>query len=242
MILFYIRHGEPIYNPDQLTPEGHKQAEALGKRLATLGITRIFSSTSNRAIQTAEPLSRLTGIEIELEDFAHESHAHKEFSAANESGSMVWVNGLERFRKNFARPDIKNDPKWYERPEFEGQNFKAGVERVNRETDAFMEKLGYKHDRENGIYIQGSPKDERVALFAHAGFGHVFMSSLLDIPYPTIANEFQMGLTGVTAVIFKEMYGFCVPSVHMYSGDGHLYKEGLPTSFDCHDIVFKKKD
>ena len=32
MILFYIRHGEPIYNPDQLTPHGHEQAEALGKR------------------------------------------------------------------------------------------------------------------------------------------------------------------------------------------------------------------
>ena len=116
------------------------------------------------------------------------------------------------------------------------------MERVNRETDAFMEKLGYKHDRENGIYIPVSPTDERVALFAHAGFGHVFMSSLLDIPYPAIANNFQMGLTGVTAVIFKETFGFCIPSVHMYSGDGHLYKEGLPTSFDCHDIVFKKKD
>ena len=39
MILFYIRHGEPIYNPDQLTPEGHAQAEAVGTHLAALGIT-----------------------------------------------------------------------------------------------------------------------------------------------------------------------------------------------------------
>lgn len=242
MILFYIRHGEPIYNPDMLTPEGHKQAEALGAHLATLGITRIFSSTSNRAIQTAEPLSRLTGIEIELEDFAHEKYASYDFMVKNDNGGKSWVNGVEYFRKSFARPDIKNDPRWYEHPEFEGQSFKAGVERVNREVDTFMEKLGYKHDREKGYYLPVSPSEERVALFAHAGFGHVFMSSLLDIPYPAIANNFQMGLTGVTAVIFKDTFGFCIPSVHKYSGDGHLYKEGLPTSLDCHDIVYKKKD
>ncbi len=242
MILFYIRHGEPIYNPDELTPEGHAQAEAVGKHLSKLGITRIFSSTSNRAIQTAEPLSRLMDKEIELVDFAHEGHAFKDFSADNGTGGKGWVNGIEKFRRAFARPDIKNDPRWYEHPEFEGQTFEAGVKRVDREVDTFMENLGYKHDRENGYYLPISPSEERVALFAHAGFGHVFMSSLLDIPYPTIANNFQMGLTGVTAVILKDTFGFCVPSVHMYSGDGHLYKEGLPTSLDCHDIVYKKKD
>ena len=29
MLLFYIRHGEPIYDPNQLTPLGERQAEAL---------------------------------------------------------------------------------------------------------------------------------------------------------------------------------------------------------------------
>ena len=55
MLLFYIRHGEPIYNPDMLTPLGKRQADAIAKRLSLYGIDKIYSSTSNRAIETAEP-------------------------------------------------------------------------------------------------------------------------------------------------------------------------------------------
>ena len=57
MILYYIRHGEPIYDPDCLTELGHKQADAVSKRLALYGVDEIYSSTSIRARQTAEPLN-----------------------------------------------------------------------------------------------------------------------------------------------------------------------------------------
>ena len=43
MLLFLIRHGDPIYEPDSLTPLGKKQAEALAKRLALYGIDRVFT-------------------------------------------------------------------------------------------------------------------------------------------------------------------------------------------------------
>ena len=55
MLFFYIRHGDPIYTPDQLTPLGQRQADAVGKRLAMFGVDRIYSSTSMRAQQTAQP-------------------------------------------------------------------------------------------------------------------------------------------------------------------------------------------
>ena len=59
MILYYVRHGDPIYNPDSLTPLGQRQAEAVGKRLALYGIDEVYSSDSNRAMQTAEPTCQL---------------------------------------------------------------------------------------------------------------------------------------------------------------------------------------
>lgn len=49
MLLYYIRHGDPIYNPDSLTGLGHKQSEALSKRLADSGIEAVYCSPSNRA-------------------------------------------------------------------------------------------------------------------------------------------------------------------------------------------------
>ena len=55
MIFFYVRHGDPIYNPDSLTPLGERQAEALAKRLCMHGVNKVYASTSNRAILTAKP-------------------------------------------------------------------------------------------------------------------------------------------------------------------------------------------
>ena len=55
MIFYYIRHGDPIYNPDSLTPLGKRQAEAVGRRVAAQGLDRVFASSSIRAIETARP-------------------------------------------------------------------------------------------------------------------------------------------------------------------------------------------
>ena len=46
MLLFYIRHGDPIYNPDSLTPLGHEQAKALAKRLLLCHVDKVYSSPS----------------------------------------------------------------------------------------------------------------------------------------------------------------------------------------------------
>lgn len=48
MLLYIIRHGDPDYATDSLTERGVLQAEAVGKRMADAGITRIFSSPMGR--------------------------------------------------------------------------------------------------------------------------------------------------------------------------------------------------
>ena len=40
MLLYFIRHGDPCYDPDSLTPLGLRQAEAIGRRLARYEIGR----------------------------------------------------------------------------------------------------------------------------------------------------------------------------------------------------------
>ena len=45
MLLFYVRHGDPIYEPDQLTPLGHRQAESVARRLALFGVDEVYAST-----------------------------------------------------------------------------------------------------------------------------------------------------------------------------------------------------
>ena len=72
MILYIIRHGQPHYATGELTEKGWAQAEAVGERMAKLGINKIFASPILRAQQTAEPAYRMLGLEKVTEEWSHE--------------------------------------------------------------------------------------------------------------------------------------------------------------------------
>ena len=101
MLFFYVRHGDPIYSPNQLTPLGERQAEAVGRRLAAHGIDKIFSSTSNRAIQTAQPTCEMLKKDMTLLDFANEDHAWMELAVVD-NGSRGWLFHNKKFIKLFS--------------------------------------------------------------------------------------------------------------------------------------------
>ncbi len=229
MLFFYLRHGDPIYSPDSLTPLGERQAEALGKRLAQYGIDQIYASTSQRAIQTAMYTSRLVGKPIVQLDFCNESHAWEEFTLPDSNGKRFWAVNHDWVRRSFLSPEIRQmGNRWYEHPMYREYPFKAGMERISRETDAFLLSLGYRHDRERGLYEVVRPNDDRVALFAHEGFGACFLSSLLDIPYPQFVTHFAMTHTAMTVIDFSEQDGVVIPKVLTFANEGHLYRENVP--------------
>lgn len=233
MLLFYVRHGDPIYNPDCLTALGKRQAEAVAKRLSLFGIDRIFASTSNRAIETATPTSEIVKKDIELLDFCNENHAWCDFAIPCDDGNRRWVFHNRKTAVLLASKEIKlMGEKWYEHPDFVDYNFKKGVDRINGEVDKWMETLGYRHDRERGVYDAIAPTDQRIALFAHQGFGLAFLSSLLDIPYPQITTHFDMGHTGMTVIEFTAVDGVAIAKVLTIADDSHIYKEGLPTYYN----------
>ena len=86
MLLFFIRHGDPIYNPDSLTDLGKKQAEALVKRMAECKPDKIYASSSNRAIMTAEPTAKFLGKEPEFLDWGNENYAWRDLTVITEEG------------------------------------------------------------------------------------------------------------------------------------------------------------
>lgn len=230
MIFFYIRHGDPIYDPDSLTPLGERQAEAVGKRLALYGVDKIYASTSNRAILTSKPTCELLHKEAELLDFCKEHHAWEEFTVVRD-GVKKWLFHDDETRQLFTEPEVISlGTKWYEHPQF--TRHKAGVERIYNESDKLFLSLGYEHIRGTGKYKVIKLNDERIALFAHQGFGLAFLSTVLDIPYPMFTTHFDMCHSGMTAIEFKEENGFAIPRVMTLSSDSHIYKEGLPTNYN----------
>ena len=71
--LYLVRHGQSAGNaegrfgghgPTPLSELGRRQAEITGRQLAKEGVTAIYSSDLLRAVQTAEPLSKLVDIPV----------------------------------------------------------------------------------------------------------------------------------------------------------------------------------
>ena len=232
MLFFYIRHGDPIYEPDSLTPLGERQAEAAAKRLALYGIDKIYASSSERAKLTAKPTCELLKKEFTELDWCNESHAWNELTYNTEKGKR-WLFHSDYARKILTSSEIISmGYEWYKHPEFKSYNYKAGLDRIRNESDKFFSSLGYEHIAETGKYKVITQNNDRVALFAHQGFGLAFLSLLLDIPYPLFAMHFDICHTGITVINFEEIDGYAIPKVLTLSTDSHIYREGLPTNYN----------
>lgn len=230
MLLYYIRHGDPIYDPNQLTPLGERQAEAVAKRVAVHGIDRIYSSPSNRARQTAEPLCQITKMDPEILDWSDETRLFLEMSQLDADGKKQWPFRHSVYRDVLNSREVRDLGRlWYTHPQFAGTDIGAAIERIRQETDGFLESLGYKHDQQNNCYRQLRENNDRIAFFAHEGMGVAIMSCILDIPYPMMSTRFDMTHSAVTVINFEEKFGSVIPMVLTYSNDSHIYREGLPT-------------
>lgn len=232
MLFFYIRHGDPIYNPDSLTTLGEYQAEAVKSRLGQFGLDKIYSSSSNRAILTATPTAKLLKKEIEILDWCNESHAWGELTAKTDDGNLTWLFSHSKARYEFVSEEMRSyGKKWYEHPNYSDEKYKSGTLRIKEETEKLMLSLGYRHDDRRNLYVGEEPNDKRIALFAHEGFGLMFLSCLLDIPYPEFSTHFTMQHTGMTVIEFANRKGDIVPTMLQLSNDSHLFAERLPLKY-----------
>lgn len=166
MLLYIIRHGDPIYDPDSLTPKGHLQAQALAKRLALHGLDKIYVSPLKRAQQTAQPTCELLGLTPQVEEWASEHKAYADLSVEHPDGHRSWV--FHQQRTNLKNNDTVNlGAEWYQAKcfDFPDKDFKKGYERIQNDADEFLRRQGY--DRDGCVYRITRPNEERIALFCH---------------------------------------------------------------------------
>ncbi|MBQ7879429.1 MAG: histidine phosphatase family protein [Clostridia bacterium] len=236
MIFYFIRHGDPIYDPDSLTELGKKQAEALAKRFMLCGLDEIYASTSTRAWQTAEPTAKALGKEILPCPWAHESLAAADLWVRRSDGSGTWCFYDEKTREKFNDPTVRAlGEDWHTHPFFKGMRLGDGIARMKREADGFFIKLGFEHDRDKAAYKPLNAytgREKRVALFAHQGMGLAFLSAVLDVPYPLFCTRFDMTHTGVTVIRFAEDKPVAYPCVLQLSDTSHLYKQDFATGYN----------
>ena len=229
MLLYIIRHGDPDYETDTLTERGRAQAEAVGKRLAGSGINRIFSSPMGRARETAEPLSRLTGIPIETEVWTHE--VQDERLTTYPSGERISISAIDNdlFRR-YGDIDLKFEDAFDSRA-LKSTDMKRALAYISENGRDFLSRLGY--CEEDGVYRITEPNEDRVALFCHSVFARTWLSYLLHIPLHMMWADFIYTHTGVTVLNFENhKSGLTAPRCLCYSDMSHLYSEGLDMIHD----------
>ena len=238
MLLFYVRHGDPIYNPDSLTPLGERQAEAVGKLLRNLRIDEVYASTSERAKLTAKPFCEIAKKEMTLLDFANEGYAWRDLTCFSKARNCnTWLFFAPEMKEVFHTPEMMAlGQKWHEHPalktdELKEKDYGAGIARIQTGTDEFLESLGYKRVSD-GKYEVVSHSDKRVAFFAHQGFGLAFLSCVIGVPYPMFCSHFDICTSGVTVIEFNDEGGYSYPRILTLSSSAHLYREGLPTRYN----------
>ena len=251
MLLFYIRHGDPNYEPNELTPLGVRQAEALARRLSRYGLDELYVSSSERARETAAPTEQLLKKQAVMLDWLNEDYAYREQSVPTEDGGSCWAFFRQDYIDLLTSREIRDlAGKWYEHPAFSGTDFAKGHLRLRREAREFLDNLGWEWDEERGQYrnrnyeaSEPEPykpevktaafmRDKRVAVFAHHGVGTNFLSAVLDIPYPEICLKTNIGHTGLSVIYFDDAKHYAVPQLLTLSDDGHLLMENMPTAYN----------
>ena len=238
MLLYYVRHGDPIYDPDQLTPLGEQQAAALARRLALFGVDEVFASTSNRAIQTAKPTCEALGLTLTTLDFLNENQLKGKLTVKTADGSAPWIWAEPAYAELLCSRELRElGNAWYTHPAFAPFEFEKTILPINEQIDRFIAAYGYEHDTEKGMFkVTKRQPEKRIAIFAHECIGKLFMSHLLDVPFPYYATHFEMHTSGMSVIRFddgtrkdptKPPRDYARARLLTLSNDSHLYREDV---------------
>ena len=231
MLLYVIRHGDPDYEHDTLTPLGQRQAEAVARRLSVHGLDRIYSSPLGRAIATARPTSELLRLSIEIEDWCSEGHAWHDI-AGNFGGTHdTWpfhVQNTKIKTEESARATLDN---WHELECFSTIRGKEGYDRIRAASDDFLARQGYV--REGGKYRIERPNNDRVAVFCHQGFSMEWLPVLLGIPPQYTFSAFDFTHAAISIFEFVNYDdGYTFPRCLCLSDTSYLYEDRLPLLYN----------
>lgn len=227
MLLYIIRHADPIYNPDTLTPKGRLQAQALAKRFAVHGLDKIYSSPMGRAIETAKPTCDLLGLPMNIEEWTRE---------VDDRFTLTMPDGSSKFAVNVENTKFRTDENlnlgadWHKAEIFSSVNAFEDYEKICKCSDEFLARHGYV--RENGVYKITTANKDRIAVFCHGGFISLWLSHLLNIPPHMFMAGIGVNHSGVTIIDFENRdNGYTAPYCLCLSDISHIYKEDLPFKF-----------
>ena len=229
MKLIIVRHADPDYSIDSLTPAGWKEAEALKERFRKIDAEAYYVSPLGRARDTARKALEEKGIEPEVKEWLREFNCpvRKPRLSYLDEDKCVWDWLPADWT---ARPAFYDREKWMFEPELQA----AGVAEAHRAViegfDELLIEHGYKRDGMN--YRAVSPSHKTVVLFCHFGLECVLLAHLMNVSPMILWHSTCSAPSGVTVVNTEEREkGIAAFRMSEFGDISHLYVKGLEPSF-----------
>lgn len=199
MKLLIVRHGDPDYEKDSLTPVGWQEAEMLSELLVKVPAKQWYVSPLGRARDTASCTMKKLGREPIV---------------------LPW---LEEFPSRIMRPDVADremicwdwlpqdwtaDERffsfehWHENERMAAGSVKAHYDWVLSQFDALLASHGYVYD--GRVYRAEKPNNDTLVFFCHFGLECVLLSRLMHVSPMILWHNMCAAPTSVTTVVTEE--------------------------------------
>ncbi|HAS56433.1 MAG TPA: histidine phosphatase family protein [Firmicutes bacterium] len=236
MRLLIIRHADPDYSLDSLTPLGFKQATALGKYLKNIKIDKAFVSPLGRALKTAELGLKEKNMKATILPWLREFDA----SIDNPNGKhYCWDWPIDIWSKD---PSFYSIDTWTNNPIMkESSDLKELLKERIDGLDSLLKEFGYVRDIRNYKVIKQS--HDTVALFCHFGVGCVLLSHLINCSPMVLWHGFIATPSSITVINTEERKnGLASWRISRFGDISHLEKENIEESFagrfcECFDDI-----
>ncbi len=228
MKLLIIRHADPDYSIDSLTPTGWEEAKALVPRMEKLDVKAFYVSPLGRAQDTASLTLNALGRTAETLPWL------REFGPRIRKPGMEWDTCVWDWLPADWSSDDRSFQKdaWLETEFAAPYGVKEDIDWVYEGLDNLIAKHGYV--REGNLYRAHSPNEDTVVLFCHFGLECVLLSRLLNISPLVLWHGTAAAPASVTTLVTEERRpGVAYFRMTSFGDISHLYAAGREPSFSA---------
>lgn len=226
MRLLIIRHGEPDYEKDSLTPKGWREAAYLAEMLANERIDKCYVSPLGRAKDTASLTLEKTGMQAEecawLQEFPAEVIRPDKGYPINSWDFLPqdWTNVREYYDRDL----------WASTKLMQDGDVRREYDKVTEAFDQLLARHGYV--REGNFYRVRCANRDTLALFCHFAVECVLLGHLIGASPMVLWHGFCAAPSSVTTVMTEERReGIASFRISRFGDVSHLYAKGEEPSF-----------
>ena len=225
MRILLLRHAEPDYTVDGLTPKGRVEAELLSRRMVRYDVRDFYVSPLGRARETADyTLSRLNRQAEVLPWLAEFRGRFPDPDTGRERLSWdlpprVWT----------AEPLFMDPDRWADTPLYQGGNVRQIWDETRFGVDALMARYGFRKD--GPVWLGDANRPDTIALFCHFCISMAVAAYLMNLSPMILMQRCLTPPSSLTELVTEERVRGEVSFRMTKLGDlTHLESAGEPRS------------